>query len=116
MNLTLKALAVVTVTVLLQLLGAALLKQASLSVRLGLLVPALFILCAFGVQGLRFLLWGYAHKRWPLSVTYPLTAVFFPMLIALAAFYGEPVTLQQWLGGLCITAGVAWLALQRGEA
>jgi len=116
MKLSFKALAVVTVTVLLQLLGAAFLKQASLSARLGLLVPALLILCAFGVQGLRFLLWGYAHKRWPLSVTYPLTAIFFPMLIGLAAFYGEPVTLQQWLGGLCITAGVAWLTLQSREA
>lgn len=116
MNATAKALIVVTVTVLLQLLGAALLKQASLSVKLGLLVPVLFIGAAFAVQGLRFLIWGYAHKRWPLSVTYPMTAVFFPMLIALAAFYGEPVTAQQWLGGLCITAGVAWLTLQSREA
>lgn len=109
------ALGIVTLTVLLQLVGAALLKQASLSVRLGLLLPVIFILAAFGVQGLRFLLWGYAHKRWPLSLTYPLTAVFFPLLIALAAVYGEPVKAQQWLGGLCITAGVAWLSLQHRE-
>lgn len=115
MTLNLKALGVVTLTVLLQLVGAALLKQASLSVPLGLLLPAVLILAAFGVQGLRFLLWGYAHRRWPLSLTYPLTAVFFPLLIALAAFYGEPVAAQQWLGGLCITAGVAWLSFQRLE-
>ena len=115
MNVTLKALAVVTVTVLLQLLGAALLKQATLSVHLGLLLPALFIAAAFGVQGMRFVLWGYAHKRWPLSVTYPMTAVFFPMLIALAASYGERVTASQWLGGLLITGGVAWLTFQGQE-
>lgn len=112
MNATLKALSVVTVTVLLQLLGAAFLKQATLSVHVGLWLPALFIVAAFGVQGVRFLLWGYAHKRWPLSVTYPMTAVFFPMLIALAAFYGEQVTAAQWLGGFLITGGVAWLTFQ----
>jgi drug/metabolite transporter (DMT)-like permease len=116
MNLTMKALAVVTVTVLLQLVGAAFLKQASLDTHLALWIPAAFIVAAFGVQGLRFLLWGYAHKRWPLSVTYPMTAIFFPMLIALAAAYGEPVSVQQWIGGFCITAGVAWLTFQRQES
>lgn len=112
MNATTKALSVVTLTVLLQLLGAACLKQATLSVHLGLWLPVLFIVAAFGVQGLRFILWGYAHRRWPLSVTYPMTAVFFPMLIALAAVYGEQVTARQWLGGLLISGGVAWLSFQ----
>jgi drug/metabolite transporter (DMT)-like permease len=82
---------------------------------LGLLIPAVCIAAAFGVQGLRFLLWGYAHRRWPLSMTYPMTAVFFPLLIALAALYGEQVSPHQWLGGLCITAGVAWITFKGVE-
>lgn len=115
MNATKKALAVVTVTVLLQLTGAALLKQATLAVHLGLLITAIFIAAAFGVQGARFLLWGYAHRRWPLSVTYPMTAIFFPLLIALAMLYGEQVAPHQWLGGLLITAGVAWITFKGVE-
>ncbi|HSC47644.1 MAG TPA: hypothetical protein VLG68_06130 [Gammaproteobacteria bacterium] len=110
-----KALAVVSVTVLLQLLGAAFLKQAALAAHGLPLVPAVFIAAAFGVQGVRFLLWGYAHRRWPLSVTYPMTAVFFPMLIGLAAWYGERVTLEQWAGGLLITTGVAWMTFRGVE-
>lgn len=115
MTATQKALAVVTVTVLLQLLGAAFLKQAALAAHGMPLVPAVFIVAAFGVQGVRFLLWGYAHRRWPLSMTYPMTAVFFPLLIGLAAWYGERVSLQQWAGGLLITAGVAWITFKGAE-
>ena len=110
-----KALAVVSVTVLLQLLGAALLKQAAIAAHGLLFVPAALITAAFGVQGVRFLLWGYAHRHWPLSMTYPMTAVFFPLLIGLAAWYGERVSLDQWLGGLLITGGVAWITFSGAE-
>ncbi len=115
MNATKKALAVVTVTVLLQLTGAALLKQATLAVHLSLLITAVFIAAAFGVQSARFLLWGYAHRHWPLSMTYPMTAIFFPLLIVLAMLYGEQVAPHQWLGGLLITAGVAWITFKGVE-
>jgi len=115
MNDTKKPLALVTMTVLLQLTGAALLKQATLEVHLGLVITAVFIAAAFGMQGARFLLWGYAHRRWPLSMTYPMTAIFFPLLIALAMLYGEQVALHQWLGGLLISAGVAWITFKGME-
>ncbi|HET7396343.1 MAG TPA: hypothetical protein VFK12_07875 [Gammaproteobacteria bacterium] len=115
LNATVKALAVVTATVLLQLLGAILLKQATRTVNMGFIFPVVFIAIAFGVQGMRFLLWGYAHRRWPLSVTYPMSAVFFPLLIAVAALYGEKIAVGQWLGGLFITAGVMWLTIQSRE-
>lgn len=55
------------------------------------------------------------HRRWPLSHTYPMTAVFFPLIIIMAAAYGEPIRLNQVLGGLLIAAGVAWLTFKTGD-
>jgi drug/metabolite transporter (DMT)-like permease len=109
---TSKALTVVTVTVLLQLVAAALLKHAALVAPGGLLLPAALIAVAITIHALRFVLWGYAHKRWPLSVTYPMTAVFFPIVIAMAAWYGENIRAGQLVGSACITLGVLWLTLQ----
>lgn len=108
-----RALGVVTLTVLLQLVAAALLKQAAVDSRLGYLLPAVLIGLALGVHAVRFVLWGYAHRRWPLSMTYPMTAVFFPMIIVMALAYGEPIHATQAVGALLVAAGVAWLTFKR---
>ena len=110
-----KALGMVTLTVLLQLVAAALLKRAAAVAPMGLLVPALLIGVTLGIHALRFLLWGYVHRRWPLSHTYPMTAVFFPLILIMAAAYGEPIHLNQVLGGLLIAGGVAWLTFKTGD-
>ncbi|HEY1772879.1 MAG TPA: hypothetical protein VGM47_04195 [Gammaproteobacteria bacterium] len=115
MNAGNKALGMVTLTVLLQLVAAALLKRAAVVAPMGLLLPAFLIGVTLGIHGLRFLLWGYVHKRWPLSHTYPMTAVFFPLVIIMAAAYGEPIHLNQALGGLLIAGGVAWLTFKTGD-
>ncbi len=110
-----KALGIVTLTVVLQLAAAALLKQAALLSHLGLWLPVALIGVALAIHGLRFLLWGYAHRRWPLSMTYPMTAVFFPTIIVMALAYGEPIHITQVIGGLLIASGVAWLTFKRCE-
>ena len=110
-----RALGAVTLTVLLQLGAAALLKQAALVAPRGLWIPALLIGMALGIHALRFLLWGYVHRRWPLSHTYPMTAVFFPLIIVMAAAYGDPIHLNQVLGGLLIAGGVAWLTFKQAD-
>lgn len=107
-----KALGIVTLTVLLQLVAAALLKQAAVESHLGVLLPVLLIGLALAVHAVRFVLWGYAHRRWPLSMTYPMTAVFFPMVIIMALAYGEPVHATQAVGALLVAAGVAWLTFK----
>ena len=113
MNANGKALGIVTLTVLLQLVAAALLRQAAVASHLGLVLPAALIGVALAVHGLRFLLWGYAHRRWPLSMTYPMTAVFFPMIIVMALAYGEPIHATQASGAVLVAAGVAWLTFKR---
>lgn len=110
-----KVLGMVTLTVLLQLGAAALLKQAALVAPQGLLIPAALIGVALAIHALRFLLWGYVHRRWPLSHTYPMTAIFFPLIIVMAVFYGEPIHANQVLGGLLIAGGVGWLTFRKSE-
>lgn len=110
------ALGVVTLTVLLQLAAAALLKQAALIATAGLLLALGLVAVAIGIHGVRFLLWGYAHRRWPLSHTYPLTAVFFPIVVGMAVLYGEQIRAPQVMGSLLIGMGVAWLTFRNQEA
>ena len=38
------------------------------------------IALAILVNVLKFVFWGYLHKRFDLSKTYPLTAIFFPLI------------------------------------
>ena len=62
------------------------------------------------INGLRFVVWAFAHKRYPLSTTYPLTSLLYPVMLVVAYFYHEPTGPNQWLGTILITAGVAWLS------
>ena len=110
------ALGIVTLTVLLQLVAAALLKQAALIAAAGLFLALALVAVAIGIHGLRFLLWGYAHRRWPLSHTYPLTAIFFPIVVGMAVLYGEQIRAPQVLGSLLIGLGVAWLTFRKQDA
>ena len=57
----------------------------------------------------RFLLWGWMHKRFDLSKSYPLTAIFFPLVALLSIVNGEIISVTQWIGILFITIGVVWL-------
>jgi len=105
-------LTVVLLAVALQVAGALVLKTlADLdAVRLALVVLGVALVAV--LNGLRFLAWGYAHKRYPLSATYPLASVFFPVMLGVAWAYGDPIRWTQVLGTGLITAGVVWLALR----
>lgn len=59
----------------------------------------------------RFLLWGWMHKRIDLSKSYPLTAMFFPLVALLSVFSGETIDPIQWFGITLITVGVVWFSV-----
>jgi len=59
----------------------------------------------------RFALWGWIHKRINLAKSYPLTALFFPLVAALSYFRGEYINFTQWVGIGLITVGVIWFTL-----
>ena len=102
-------LALVALNIALQLINASLLKFASergaAHAGLVVLVLALVTLLSFG----RFVVWGAMHKRFPVSIAYPATALFFPCLVAIAAAYGEHVSFAQGAGASLVTLGVVLL-------
>ncbi len=77
--------------------------------------PFLLIAGVGGVMALNVLrlgIWGAAHRRFPLSDTFPLSALFFPIMLAVAWAFGDAITWRQWLGAALITAGSAWITVQ----
>lgn len=104
-------LALVALNIALQLVNASLMKFASrlTAAQLGLLAVMLVLVTALSVG--RFAVWGAMHKRFPVSVAYPATALFFPCLVAVAAAFGEPVSAVQILGAGIVTLGVLLLLL-----
>lgn len=107
-----QALVLVLGTVILGLISAWWLKEAANNQNISLSALIVVIGVVVGVNVARFLIWGYVHKHYPLSLSYPLNSLFFPSILIMAYFYGEPVDGLQILGVVLITAGVAVLASQ----
>lgn len=108
-------LGLVGINIALQLTSASLIKYAS---GLGLARPmpviAVLALVMFLSLG-RFAAWHAMHRRYPVSVAYPASALFFPCLVALAYVMGETVTLRQLLGAAIVTAGVLLLIMVKQD-
>ncbi len=101
----------VIVIVVLNLAAAILLKILASQGDLSVDVLVVGILVAAGLNGLRFLVWGFAHSRYLLSTTYPLSSMFFPAILAVSWFFGEEVGLKELVGTVLIVCGVLWLTL-----
>jgi drug/metabolite transporter (DMT)-like permease len=100
----------------LQLINALLIKYASQlsATRLVLVGTVLALVATLSMS--RFVVWGALHKRFPVSLTYPATALFFPCLVGIAAAYGEHVSTTQWLGACLVATGVMLLLGSRSRA
>jgi drug/metabolite transporter (DMT)-like permease len=64
---------------------------------------------------IRFIIWGAVHARFPLSVAYPASALFFPGVVAMAWWFGEQVGPAQIAGAMLVMAGVVILLSERGS-
>ena len=63
-----------------------------------------------GLNAGRFLLWGFLHKNYPLSFVFPLSAIFFPVILFIDIFiYDEQITLSKLIGVVLILSGVLLL-------
>jgi drug/metabolite transporter (DMT)-like permease len=100
---------VVCGAVTLQIAGALVLKGMADRPHLPLAAVAAGVGLVALLNGARFLAWGYSHRRFPLSTSYPLSSVFFPLMLGVAYLYGDPIGWNQWLGTALITTGVVWL-------
>jgi drug/metabolite transporter (DMT)-like permease len=113
MNQRILVIFLVSMAVGLNLVSAVVLKEAADMARTSLLVIAVLITIVVFINLLRVALWSSIHKRFRLSDSYPLTSLFFPMILALSAFYGEEIGPAKLIGTLLITLGV--LILVRDE-
>ena len=102
--------AAVFFVVSLNLLGAWILKTAT-SLPLMSIAALFFLGLVIAINIGRFLLWGWMHRRIDLSKSYPLTAMFFPLVAILSAFKGEHIDPIQWVGVGIITLGVVWFGI-----
>jgi multidrug transporter EmrE-like cation transporter len=98
-------LALIGTASLLNVLSGVILKEAGQIGHLWLIPVA--IGAAGAVNGLRFVLWRRAHRLFPLSLTYPLTGLTFPMALVASLLYGEPVGSIQVMATVLIAGGVA---------
>jgi len=77
-----------------------------------------YLLLVFGITLVallnlfRFLVWGYVHSRYPLSMSYPLSSIFFPLMLCVAYAYGDAISSNQLIGTILITSGVLWITFR----
>lgn len=93
--------------VALQLLGAKLVKDAAAIPLSRPFALGALLVVVLALASARFAIWGAMHKRYPLSLAYPASALFFPMVVAMAWLHGEVVTAWQAAGAALVTFGVA---------
>lgn len=114
MNPRMLAIPLVSVAVGLNLASAIVLKEAADLKHASLLIITALIALVALINLLRVAFWAAIHRRFRLSDSYPLTSLFFPMILALSALYGEEIGLAKLLGTTIITLGV--LVLMGGDA
>lgn len=110
-NKGLHAFFLVLTTVLLGLVSVWILKETTLKGAISWVAILGVIGLVVFVNGIRFLLWGVIHKRYPLNLSFPINSMFFPLILVMGYFYGEPITTAKVLGATMITVGVALLTL-----
>lgn len=106
MNRRALAFIMVSFAVGLSLCSAVVLKEAANRHHVSLLLLTALILFVLLLNILRVILWSAIHKRFRLSDSYPLTSLFFPMILVLSIFYGENIGLTKLIGTAFITLGV----------
>jgi drug/metabolite transporter (DMT)-like permease len=90
----------------LQLVNAAMVKLAASTPASHLLLIATLLAAVLGLSVVRFWLWNRIYGRYPISLAYPLSAIFFPGIVALAWVMGETVGLAQLAGATLVMVGV----------
>jgi drug/metabolite transporter (DMT)-like permease len=101
--------------VALQVVGAVVMKllaDASDDAGIGVVAVGLASVAAINIA--RLGIWGVAHRRYPLSSTFPLSSLFFPAMLLVALAFGDEVGAGQTIGALLISAGVFWLTRETG--
>jgi uncharacterized membrane protein len=106
MSQRLLAMMLVSLAVILNLISAVLLKEAADMKYASPIYVCILIFSVIFINLLRMFFWAAIHKRFRLSDSYPLTSLFFPMILVISAFYGEEIGIAKLIGTAFITLGV----------
>jgi hypothetical protein len=105
------AIFIMLIAVGLQVSGAVLLKTiADNRLEWGLALLASGVGAVIVINLIRLVVWGLAHRRYPLSSTFPLSSLFYPAMLGVAVAFGDQVGVRQVVGALLITGGTFWLS------
>ena len=100
-----------SVNIVVQLIVAGIVKYSTQVSWTTLWVMTLIYAVVLLLNGVRFVVWGVIHRHYPLGIAYASSALLFPCIVALSAYYGEPVTWRNIAGVVLVMIGV--LALVR---
>ena len=107
----------VLLSVLMTFATAVILKLAAGEFSLISMMGLLIIIIVFVINVLKFLIWGWLNNRYDLSKTYPLTALFFPLIFIYAVMAGDTLmTTQKILGLSLILAGLIFMETARRKS
>lgn len=99
-------------TVIASVLAALALRAISRYGDIAFFAVALAVGIAFAANLYRVLVWSVIHKRFAITYSYPLTALFFPIIAVISHIYDEPVSLLSWVGVGVIVVGVALMSVE----
>jgi drug/metabolite transporter (DMT)-like permease len=97
----------VLASVAMQLAAAWLLKHAPAPASDTVPQVAVVLALVLALNVFRFLVWGELHRRYPVSLAYPLSALVFPCVVVMAWWLGEAIGWLQVAGSLVVMAGVS---------
>lgn len=100
------------INIAVQLINAAIIKEATVLTSNDWVWLMVVYVVVLAFNGIRFVIWGVIHKRYPIGVAYASTALLFPAIVALSYFYGEPVTVKHLIGAALVMIGVVALVRQ----
>jgi hypothetical protein len=110
------ALLAVLITVLMTVATALLMGHASNARPPMLILLAAVIAPVIVINMAKFWLWGWIHRRYPLSQTYPVSALFFPLIYVITLWTGEArLESAKIVAIILIVGGVALLQAPRDE-
>ncbi len=103
-----------SINIVIQLIVAGIVKYSTQVAWTTLWVMALIYAVVLLLNVVRFVVWGVIHQRYPLGIAYASSALLFPCIVVLSAYYGEPVTWRNMVGVVLVMVGVIALVRDVG--
>lgn len=103
-------------TVFLTFFTSVILSTAASRFELFSLLGGLVIAIVVFLNVVKFIIWGWLNQRYDLSKTYPLTALFFPLIFIYAILSGNSeVTINKIIGLITILIGLVWMEFKKSK-